>query len=132
LLNYDYTNVTVHQADKEQSILYMPSPFGGIYSIGVCLYGSAQWAFDLPHLVSGKPFVSLWDGSRLAKSCGLMVFQYETGVRATDVVNGTKINYYQVSVPVNTKLLKFQMSRKVPGGYPVCFPFLTLFFSVTH
>lgn len=104
LEKYTYTNATKDVGNGRYShVLSVASPKSGRYYIGVYLYGSttmmtatATWTYDLPYLLNG------------------------------DKINGTTRSegrYYQLVVPPGTGRLTFQLqlSRELPGGYPIVY-----------
>jgi len=101
LENYDYTNQTIPYGDGYQAFLFVNQPRDGTYYIGLFLYGtstdidiSASWAFSVMELVSGQ--------------------------QVTNTTGAAPV-LFQVNVPTATSQLVWQISRQVPGGYPIAY-----------
>jgi hypothetical protein len=100
LEHYDYTNTTVQQGTTYRAYLTVTTPRDGSYYVGVFLYGTAakmtvtaSWTFNIPFL--------------------------QSSIKVTDTVSNGK--YYQIGVPFGTANLVYQISRQVPGGYPIAY-----------
>jgi len=99
---YGYLNNSVPVSGGRYAASFnIPSPPGGTYYFGVFLYGNvaavnlvATWTYNFPPLVNG--------------------------VKNTTSV-GSNALYFQLYTPKLTKSLNFQISRQVPGGFPIAY-----------
>jgi len=101
LEQYSYSNQTVPYGDGYQAFLTINNPPSGTYYMGLFMYGSsssievfAEWMYNLPLL--------------------------QSGVKVTNSTGSVPI-IYQLLVPTDATSLVFQISRQVPGGYPVAY-----------
>ncbi|KJE95547.1 hypothetical protein CAOG_005992 [Capsaspora owczarzaki ATCC 30864] len=99
LESYDFTNNTVQSGSDYTFRLTIPNPTDGSYYVGVFLYGTSSslsvtgtWKFNITALGNG--------------------------IKVTNTAGASPV-YYQLTVPVSTASLQFQISRQVPGGYPI-------------
>jgi len=102
LESYDFTNSTVEFGDGYQAFFQTDSPRDGTWYIGLFLYGTstdidilAQWSYGLPFLTSGQ--------------------------KVTNSTAPGNPMLYQVLVPDETTQLVWQISRQLPGGYPIAY-----------
>jgi len=99
---FDYTNTTVASGDGYVADYSLNAPRDGTYYIGLFLYGVstdidivAEWIYNLPYLTSG--------------------------VKVTgSAVTGAPV-YYQLQCAEGSSSLIWQISRQVPGGYPIAY-----------
>jgi hypothetical protein len=97
-----FTNNTVQTAPGQySSIISVNAPTAGRYFTGVFLYGTAAkltvtatWRYNIPFLQSGV--------------------NVQSSIAATPT-------YYQLQAPIGASTLTFQVSRQVPGGYPIVY-----------
>jgi len=102
LEDYDFTNSTVEYDDGYQAFFQTSSPRDGTWYIGLFLYGTstdidilAQWTYGLQFLMSGE--------------------------KVTNSTSPGSPILYQVLVPSEINQMVWQISRQLPGGYPIAY-----------
>jgi len=101
LESYNFINDTVASGGRYVASFNIVNPGTAQYYIGVFLYGnvasltiSAVWTYNVPRLLNG--------------------------VKNTTVVNTGSV-IFQLYTPKLTKSLNIQISRQVPGGFPIAY-----------
>jgi len=103
LESYSYmNNSSPITGGRFSAILNIQNPTNSQYWIGVFLYGNnaqitmvATWAYNFPALLNGQ--------------------------KNSSSVVGTGAFNFQIFTPKLTKSLNFQISRQVPGGFPIAY-----------
>jgi len=101
LESYDYLNNTVPVGRNSVASFNLANPPPAQYWLGVFLYGNvaqvsllANWAYNFQALINGA--------------------KVSSSVASSTV-------YFQLYTPKLTKNLNFQISRQVPGGFPIAY-----------